>query len=662
MPTNISYWEHTLDGSEGSIVIWRVKAYYKSLQGENSTESSITVAEPVFSPSGGTYTSAQNVTISCATNGATIRYTTDGSTPSNSSTIYSGAVLINQSTTLKAKAFKSGWMESDTSEASYNLKVASPTFYPAGGTYSSPQSVTINCATSGNVIRYTTDGSVPNSSSAQYSSAIQVSSKTTIKAKAFKSGWMESDASEASYNLKVASPTFNPAGGTYSSPQSVTVNCATSGATIRYTTDGSVPNSSSALYSSAIQVNSDTTIKAIAFKSGWADADVATSSYSIQLSVVATPFFSIAGGTYYLPQNVSIGCATSGATIRYTTDGSTPTSSSTIYSSAISINGSTTLKAKAFKQGSQDSDTASASYNMKVYNPTFSPGGGSYSSAQSVSISCATAGAQIRYTTNGTNPTESSALYSSPILVESTTTITAKAFKSGWTASNVIAKQYIITGIDIGFADNFESYPDFTTTFSPWTLHDVDGSTTYGFTGIEFPGNYAAMSYIIFNPSATTPALDHDAHSGNKFAACFASGTPPNNDWMITPSIPGGGTLKFWAKTFMDYGLERLKIGVSTSGTQPANFSFIQSGQYLEVPLDWTLYTYDLSAYAGQNIRIGFNCVSNDCFILWIDDVEITGPVSSKTKQETFVKTDSSSSNSQSPKNNPNNHLYHKKK
>ena len=180
--------------------------------------------------------------------------------------------------------------------------------------------------------------------------------------------------------------------------------------------------------------------------------------------------------------------------------------------------------------------------------------------------------------------------------------------------------------------DGFESYADFATTFAPWTLVDVDASTTYGFTGITFPNSGTAMSYIIFNPSTTVPPLEETpAHSGDKFAASFAATTPPNNDWMITPQVPGGGELKFWAKSYTaDYGLERFKVGVSTTGTAPANFSIISAGNFIEAPVDWTEYTYDLAAYAGQQIYVGIQCVSNDAFIFFVDDVTITGPTSNE--------------------------------
>ena len=79
----------------------------------------------------------------------------------------------------------------------------------------------------------------------------------------------------------VATPTFSPAAGTYSEAQNVTISCATSGATIHYTTDGSTPTTNSPTYSSAIPVSSTTTIKAIAVKSGMNNSSVATATYTI---------------------------------------------------------------------------------------------------------------------------------------------------------------------------------------------------------------------------------------------------------------------------------------------------------------------------------------------------------------------------------------------
>ncbi len=164
----------------------------------------------------------------------------------------------------------------------------------------------------------------------------------------------------------VATPTFSPEAGTYTETQSVTVSCATEGAEIHYTTDGSTPTASSSTYSSAITVNETTTIKAIAVKEGMTDSTVASATYTINIppQTVATPAFSPEAGTYTEAQNVTISCATEGAEIHYTTDGSTPTASSSTYSSAITVNETTTIKAIAVKDGMTNSSVASATFTI----------------------------------------------------------------------------------------------------------------------------------------------------------------------------------------------------------------------------------------------------------------------------------------------------------
>src|SRR5437667_125783 len=121
------------------------------------------VATPTFSPAGGTFASPQSVAIPDATPGATIYYTTDGSTPTTASPAYSGPILVMQTTTIQAMATASGMTNSAVASATYTFlqQVATPTFTPAGGTYTSPQSVAIADATPGATIHYTTDGSKP---------------------------------------------------------------------------------------------------------------------------------------------------------------------------------------------------------------------------------------------------------------------------------------------------------------------------------------------------------------------------------------------------------------------------------------------------------------------------------------------------------------------
>ena len=82
---------------------------------------------------------------------------------------------------------------------------------------------------------------------------------------------------------------------------------------------------------------------------------------------------------------------------------------------------------------------------VKVDNPVFTPAGGNFNSPFAVSITCTTPGAEIRYTTDGSQATEISNLYKGiPILINSAATITAKAFKSGWPSSDPVSAVYTI--------------------------------------------------------------------------------------------------------------------------------------------------------------------------------------------------------------------------
>ena len=256
-------------------------------------------------------------------------------------------------------------------------------------------------------------------------------------------------------NPPAATPTFSPIGGTYTSAQSVTLSDTTSGAAIYYTTDGSTPTTTSAVYSTPISVSSNTTIKAIAAASGFSQSAVGTAAYTINLPQAATPAFSPAAGTYTSTQSVAISDTTAGATIFYTTNGSTPTTSSTKYTAPISVSSSQTIKAIATASGFSQSSVGSAAYTINLPQaavPTFSPAGGTYASAQSVTLGDTTAGATIYYTTNGSTPTTGSTVYTAPISVSASQTINAIAVASGLSQSSVGSASYTIGSSTASFS------------------------------------------------------------------------------------------------------------------------------------------------------------------------------------------------------------------
>lgn len=174
---------------------------------------------------------------------------------------------------------------------------------------------------------------------------------------------------------------------------------------------------------------------------------------------------------------------------------------------------------------------------------------------------------------------------------------------------------------------NFDSFSPFSLVLSPWTQFDADGYASYGITGVTFPNSTYTGSFIAFNPTQTTPALSstYNALSGNQYAACFAATTAPNNDWLISPqlSFNRNPKISFFAKSLVDtYGLERFSVWVSTTDNQIASFSKISDGDYLEAPLSWTGYTFNLPSNCADNanVYVAIRCQSSDAFIFMVDD------------------------------------------
>jgi len=336
---------------------------------------------------------------------------------------------------------------------------ATPTFSPAGGTFSAAQTVTLSSSTAGAAIYYTTNGTTPSTSSAKYAGPITVSATETLRAIAAVSGYSNSAVGTAAYTIttypKTATPVLSLASGNYSSAQTLTMADATSGATIYYTTNGSAPTASSAKYAGPMTVSATETVQAVALATGYTTSSLASATYTITTAAspaLPAPVFSVATGTYTSTQTVSITDGTAGTTIHYTTNGTTPTASSAVYSGPITVTATETLEAIAVKTGYTNSPVASAVYTIGggcymcfAATPTFSVPAGTYTAAQTVSITDATTGATIYYTTNGTTPTTSSTRYSGPITVSASETLEAIAVASGYTNSAVATASYLLS-------------------------------------------------------------------------------------------------------------------------------------------------------------------------------------------------------------------------
>lgn len=161
------------------------------------------VTRPVMIPPGGTYNAPQQVTMTCSTANSTIYYTVDGSTPTTSSTRYTGPVSVPASMTLKAFATASGLDASGVHTGEYRIvnQVSAPVISPNGGVYSTAQPVTITCPTAGATIYYTLDGSTPTASSSQYTGSLTISSSAMLKAVGVKAGADNSEVASATFSI-----------------------------------------------------------------------------------------------------------------------------------------------------------------------------------------------------------------------------------------------------------------------------------------------------------------------------------------------------------------------------------------------------------------------------------------------------------------------------
>ena len=238
-------------------------------------------ATPVITPADGTILEGTvSVTMSCATEGATIHYTTDGSEPTADSPAYR-RFRVSGRTTVKAIAVKNG-LCSEVAVAEYAAgRCVDPVITPVDGTEfeHSGQSVSIAWQGEDGTLRYMTDGSDPTAESPVYTAPFTIDDSTVVKAKAFGDQFFDSAIVTANLTrvwVNVATPVITAAATFTGTKTSVTLSCAMEGAAIRYTLDGSDPNAESPVYTEPFNVTASCTVKAYAVCTDYLDSEIAT--------------------------------------------------------------------------------------------------------------------------------------------------------------------------------------------------------------------------------------------------------------------------------------------------------------------------------------------------------------------------------------------------
>jgi hypothetical protein len=177
--------------------------------------------------------------------------------------------------------------------------------------------------------------------------------------------------------------------------------------------------------------------------------------------------------------------------------------------------------------------------------------------------------------------------------------------------------------------DSFEAYNSFSALMDPWQNLDLDHAVTWEWETLNFPGEGAAMAWMVIDPTQTVPAMPSiTPMHGAKMLMAMSSYYPPNNDWLISPGMTLGSSpaITFSARSYtVAYGAERLKVLISTTDANPGSFTEISATPYISVPATWTDYQIDLGAYQNQHVYLALQCVSWDAFALFLDNIVITG-------------------------------------
>ena len=481
--------------------------------------------------------------------------------------------------------------------------VSQPLITPPSGTrFTNTATVFVSCATDGATTYYTLDGTEPTELSTLYTDPLQLDETFStngvinLRVRAFKTG-MDSAQETATYTLYAATPVFEPPTGTVSTNSLIfSISCIYSNAEIRYTNNGTTPTASSALYTIPVQITQSATVKAKAFSGGLAESVTATATYTI-IQTVATPTIAPTSGKVATNSLIfNLTCMTSGASIRYTTDGSEPTSTSTLYSSPRTLTQSAIVKAKAFYSGMVESATAEATYTVlqTVATPTMLPADGTaFSLLRKISMFCSTSGAEIHYTVDGSIPTRSSLLYTSPFNISETTMFKLKAFKDGFVDSQTVTATYY--------------------RLSP--LSDAVDATNLLITTACSTGG---TNVWFFQTVVTHDNIDSAQSGGiNNY----------QQTWMET-SVTGPGLLSFWWKTSCedDPDVDNWDyLSLSIDAVEKKRIDGITDWAKVEYLIDPGTHIIRWTYVKDESLSVG-----NDCG--WVDQLSFgTGPYMTST-------------------------------
>jgi len=407
--------------------------------------------------------------------------------------------------------------------------------------------------------------------------------------------------------LTAASPVFTPDGGQFSDFANIVITCATEGASIRYTTDSTNPSATNGMdYTAPVNLTAAITIKAIAIKAGMNDSAIAKTFFEL-IDKTDSPVISTNEITFTGSTEITITCPAYGATIYYSTDdGPFEISNSSVYEGPFVITTTSTVKAMAVVKTKAYSDVVSVKFTettepSSVADPAISPNGGEFRQTTEVAISCATEGATIKYTLDGTTPSATAGtLYTGKITLSSSSTIKAIAVKDSMEPSTLIEAKFDITIPPVN-----PSLQDLT----------IAGNSKKALIAINISGDSAGTTEVVGTlPASTAAPVVRMIFNSNEKPAYFDRQNAPSSDASAAAPLMAPGKInetdtKYTFKVSMDdinfinmpatlkYGTSTSKclIYLADSIAAPATFDWNATGR----KFDNDIYAKETGAFGN---------------------------------------------------------------
>ena len=321
-------------------------------------------------------------------------------------------------------------------------------FHPPAGFYHTPQELLVTLPQQATFGRYTLDGSEPDEADAEVLPDVPIRLSTnatlTVKAWTVREGWAFADMKQGSYTFHIGVLEFLPGAGVYESKQNIRISTPNGdGAVVRYTLDGTEPNEFSAELDDGESVGIDGfhTINAKAWHPEFGEGVTHSASYSFRVAPIQ---FNPPPGELFRGEKVELKSPTEGIAFSYgIAGGDDPLIVQpgqmiwSHYSDPITIESNVVVSVTATKDGYTPTN-ATVAYRIKLApRPSFEPSAGPITKETFVSMSTELDGATVRYTLDGSEPTQVSTLYSVPVRINPNTHVKARTFHPLYEGSHI---------------------------------------------------------------------------------------------------------------------------------------------------------------------------------------------------------------------------------